>query len=200
MPKIVSELDRQTMHQQIIKVAAQEFARVGFESVRMETIADKAGIGKGTIYLYFASKQKLFSEMLKEIATEQLAELRKALAEVSTDSGLKAVLGALIGTFNRLGIEQPDNFRIFISSLYGVNRQFKEEAAHYRHAFLLLIENLLADFKTLNQLKGPVEPTALLILNVCESLALQAEALGFEADYIPAQQAQIIEILLHGLS
>lgn len=46
--------------QQIITAAIGEFARRGFHATKMEHIADAAGIGKGTIYEYFATKDELF--------------------------------------------------------------------------------------------------------------------------------------------
>jgi hypothetical protein len=37
-----------------------EFARLGFDQANINTIAELAGIGKGTIYLYFENKRELF--------------------------------------------------------------------------------------------------------------------------------------------
>ncbi len=198
MPKIVSEQEREMMRQQIMAAAAEEFARVGFEPAKTETISERAGIGKGTIYLYFESKQDLFRAMLKEIAAEQLATLQTALSKIDrTDEFM--VLSTLFSTFNQLVREQPDSFRIFISSLYGVNRQFKEEAANLRLDFLTLIENLLIGFKVPGQPDTQVTHLALLILNACETLALQAQSLGFAPDFVEQHQSQLVKVLWAGL-
>ncbi|MBE9530214.1 MAG: TetR/AcrR family transcriptional regulator, partial [Proteobacteria bacterium] len=45
---------------QIIEAAAQIFAKNGFSGTIMAEIAHCAGIGKGTIYEYFKSKEELF--------------------------------------------------------------------------------------------------------------------------------------------
>jgi AcrR family transcriptional regulator len=199
VPKIVTEEERATTRRRIIQAAAEEFALVGFEQAKMETISERAAIGKGTIYLYFESKQGLFSAVLAEISTEQLAELRQELATLQTPD-LQAVLTALLGTFNRLALEQPDGFRIFISSLFGVNRKFKEEAANLRRTFLELIKTELQNFKNSGEIKLPeIEPAALLILNICELWALQSQSLGFGKEYALDHQPQIVNILLAGL-
>lgn len=49
----------------ILKAATDVFAKYGFYGAKMEDIAKKAGIGKGTIYGYFDSKESLFYEMIK---------------------------------------------------------------------------------------------------------------------------------------
>ena len=199
MPKIVTEEERLTNSRRIIQAAAEEFALVGFEQAKMETISERAAIGKGTIYLYFDSKQGLFSAVLAEISAEQLAALRQALAG-QENANLKEMLSALLGTFNRLALEQPDGFRIFISSLFGVNRKFKAEAAELRRAFLQLIKDELAKYKSRGEIRLPdIEPAALLILNTCELWALRAESLGFDNAYVLNNESQIVSMLLAGL-
>jgi AcrR family transcriptional regulator len=44
----------------ILRVAAQIFAEHGYQAASMDAIAECAGIAKGTVYLYFRSKQELF--------------------------------------------------------------------------------------------------------------------------------------------
>ena len=199
VPKIVTEEERQSTSLRIVRAAAEEFALVGFEQAKMETISERASIGKGTIYLYFESKQGLFSAVLAEISAEQLAALRQALAGLAAPD-LRQMLTALLGTFNTLAIEQPDGFRIFISSLFGVNRQFKSEAAALRRTFLDLIKDELEKYKKQGEISLPdLEPAALLILNTCELWALRAESLGFDNDYVLAHQSEVVTLLLSGL-
>ncbi|MCR4441578.1 MAG: TetR/AcrR family transcriptional regulator [Peptococcaceae bacterium] len=49
----------------ILKAAAEVFSTRGFHGARIEEIARQAGVGKGTVYEYFKSKEHLFSETLK---------------------------------------------------------------------------------------------------------------------------------------
>jgi AcrR family transcriptional regulator len=45
---------------EIIKAAFEVFQENGYHNTRMKEIADKAGLGKGTLYEYFSSKKDLF--------------------------------------------------------------------------------------------------------------------------------------------
>jgi Transcriptional regulator len=49
----------------ILEAALEEFSLKGFAMTRMEDIATKAGVGKGTVYLHFSDKETLFEEILK---------------------------------------------------------------------------------------------------------------------------------------
>lgn len=46
--------------QAILDCATKVFAEVGFQKTEMQVIAEKAGVGKGTVYRYFGSKEELF--------------------------------------------------------------------------------------------------------------------------------------------
>ena len=48
--------------EQIIKAALSIFAEKGLRSTTVAEIADKVDIGKGTIYLYFCSKEEIYCE------------------------------------------------------------------------------------------------------------------------------------------
>lgn len=53
----------------ILSAALDEFAERGFEAARLDDVAKRAGIAKGTIYLYFRDKETLFQELLREMLT-----------------------------------------------------------------------------------------------------------------------------------
>jgi AcrR family transcriptional regulator len=49
----------------ILEASVKVFADDGYESARIEDIAREAGIGKGTLYGYFSSKEELFRECIR---------------------------------------------------------------------------------------------------------------------------------------
>src|SRR5512140_100777 len=51
---------------EILDAALQEFLAHGFAAARLEDIAKRAGCTKGTIFLYFASKEELFKAIVRE--------------------------------------------------------------------------------------------------------------------------------------
>src|SRR4030042_2121028 len=47
-------------HRAILDQAIRTFAEVGFRGADVQVIADRAGVGKGTVYRYFGNKEDLF--------------------------------------------------------------------------------------------------------------------------------------------
>lgn len=67
MPAIV---DKAAKRADIIRSAADVFSRRGYHATRMADVADVTGIGKGTIYEYFATKEDLFLAIYDSWMTE----------------------------------------------------------------------------------------------------------------------------------
>jgi TetR/AcrR family transcriptional regulator len=51
---------------QILSAAVELFRDRGFEATRLEDVAEKSGVSKATIYLYFESKEDLFFALIRE--------------------------------------------------------------------------------------------------------------------------------------
>jgi AcrR family transcriptional regulator len=49
----------------ILAAALDEFAARGFAATRLDDVAKRAGVAKGTIYLHFADKETLFEELIR---------------------------------------------------------------------------------------------------------------------------------------
>lgn len=57
---------------QIIDAAVDVFGERGLAAARLEDIAKRAGVSKGTIYLYFPNKEALFCEMIRQLVGETI--------------------------------------------------------------------------------------------------------------------------------
>lgn len=66
----------------IIKGAISVFSRRGFYQAKIEEIAEEAGVGKGTVYEYFSSKEELFLEMFLYIEEKCREMVQRELADV----------------------------------------------------------------------------------------------------------------------
>jgi AcrR family transcriptional regulator len=65
--------------QQIIDGARRVFMRLGFDAASMNDITREAGVSKGTIYVYFASKEELFEALVEEERTAIFRNLYETL-------------------------------------------------------------------------------------------------------------------------
>src|SRR3984957_18315167 len=68
--RLVGEVDS-TRRRQIIDGARKVFLGLGFDGASMGEIAREAGVSKGTLYVYFADKNRLFEVIVEEESVEQ---------------------------------------------------------------------------------------------------------------------------------
>ncbi|ARM92395.1 TetR family transcriptional regulator protein (plasmid) [Rhizobium sp. CIAT894] len=81
---------------QILDAAFEEFVRNGFAGARVDDIADRVGVTKGTVYVYFETKEKLFEAMIRHFSVpfEELLAITAGLRGSATDR-LMSILGLL---------------------------------------------------------------------------------------------------------
>jgi TetR/AcrR family fatty acid metabolism transcriptional regulator len=65
----VASPKRDARQRQILDAALRVFARDGFDGASVANIADEAGIAKGSVYLYFDSKEALAGELVRHVFT-----------------------------------------------------------------------------------------------------------------------------------
>jgi len=63
----------------ILDAARRVFCRKGFLAVTMQDIIDECGISRGGIYIYFASVDEIFLEVMKQRSKEKFSEVNKAV-------------------------------------------------------------------------------------------------------------------------
>jgi len=66
---------KQGRPQEILEAAFEEFAANGYAATRLEDVAKRAGIAKGTIYLYFRDKERLFRAVVRSLIYPALGAL-----------------------------------------------------------------------------------------------------------------------------
>ncbi|PYI51368.1 TetR/AcrR family transcriptional regulator [Paenibacillus flagellatus] len=64
---------------QIVEAATKSFALFGYKATTMEQVAKIAGVGKGTIYTFFAQKEDLFDEIMSNFIQEMRLVAEKAI-------------------------------------------------------------------------------------------------------------------------
>lgn len=88
--------------QELLAAALDLFVERGYASTRLEDVAKRAGVSKGTLYLYFTNKEELFKAVVRENIVPALGEAEDI---ISTFEGHSADLlrCVIMGWWERLG-------------------------------------------------------------------------------------------------
>jgi len=109
---------KEARRQAIIEAAAQLFAELGYTACEMDRVAAKLKVAKGTLYLYFKSKEELFCACVDHAMLQMRAAVNKA-AETAVDplDKIPAAIRAYLTFFDEhpqyveLLIQERANFR-----------------------------------------------------------------------------------------
>ena len=100
--------------QALLSAARGVFGRRGFERATMDAIAAEAGVAKGTVYLYFPSKQAVYDATV----TEGLHELeRLTQAAIHAATTLKDAILGFVSVRVHYFQERPDFFRMYVAEI-----------------------------------------------------------------------------------
>lgn len=103
----------------IVAAALEEFTARGFAATRLDDVAKRAGVAKGTIYLHFKDKEALFQELVRTALVPLIARLSnpptmggsvRGMMEGFADTLAHEVIGTKRGEIVRLIISEGTRF------------------------------------------------------------------------------------------
>jgi len=75
-PDLKARAERSAAKREIILEAAlEEFLARGFAATRVEDVAQRAGVAKGSIHFHFADKESLFEELVRSVVAPETTQL-----------------------------------------------------------------------------------------------------------------------------
>src|SRR5688572_7423730 len=126
--------------EEITAAALDLFVERGFAATRLEDVAARAGVSKGTLYLYFANKEELFKAVIREALVARLTTLR-TLVENHSGGTLELLRALIMGWWGYVGDSPVSGIpKLVISEA----RNFPEIARFYLDEVVLPTQDALA--------------------------------------------------------
>jgi AcrR family transcriptional regulator len=120
---------REERRQAIIEVAARLFAELGYTACEMERVAVELGIAKGTLYLYFSSKEALFYACVDAGMKQMQAVVAQAAGEATN---LIDRLAAGIRAYLQFFEDHPENVELLIQERANFKSRSRPTYFEYR--------------------------------------------------------------------
>ena len=127
----------------VVRCAKSVFSQKGYYQASISDIIKRAGIARGTFYLYFQSKRDVFNSILDEL----IRELEKVIKQINLDPSapapeqLKSILRSVI----MLALEDRDMTQIVLSRAGGLDSEFDGKLREFYEKVLRTIESSLQD-------------------------------------------------------
>jgi AcrR family transcriptional regulator len=188
---------------EILDAALEVFGEQGYARARLEDVAQRAGVSKGTVYLYFDSKETLFREMVRAKA---VAALRQGEAFVAGFKGSnRDLLIEFLQRKYQLLLDQNLSriSRLVQSELVG----FPELAHFYTQEVILparrLVESILARGVASGEFRPDMHPFASRAVPMLLTHATQMQCFfhRFDPEALSDEDtlAGVIDFCVHGV-
>lgn len=148
--------------------ATKLFATLPFHEVRLDDIAREAGVGKGTLYVYFDSKETLYLSLVRDGFALIETRVREKLA--SARGGVKAHLKIIAAELISFAATFPDVYRVMRTKILTPEDPGIQAA---RRDLSVLIESTIRDGIARGELADPhPEITTQFILSFVRGVML----------------------------
>jgi AcrR family transcriptional regulator len=187
----------------ILEAAAAVFADRGFRTARVADVAERAGVGKGTVYEYFRSKEDLFLRLFDWYTNEAFASMRGELERPSGSAvdALRRSGETLLASCREMLPFYPLTMEFWSASTAPEFKgrlvdEFRTLYRRFRSALAGAIRAGIAQGEIVPQVDA--EGVAAVLVSAYDGLFLQA---WFDPTFDPvASGRHFLEIVLEGMS
>jgi len=194
---------KQNKRSLIIEAAAKVFANRGYTSTLIADIARVAGIGKGTIYEYFPSKEDLFFAVFEWFVETTEAEAKVSISALGGPASER--LMALNDALLRSWLDMLDMYSLVMefwsaSASSRMRQRFKQAFREGYRDFRRIVSALIRDGIETGEFQPEVdaESVAAALVGTWDALLLQA---WFDEGFDPLTTARrFMAVLISGLA
>lgn len=178
---------------EILAAAQNEFMLHGYKRTSIDTIAQAAGVAKGTVYLYFKSKDEVFRAVSQLLIDFFLRAANEAAAEPGTAvERLTNVLLAKFGTVHGLAGESAHG-RELVESSNTISADLYRDGDE---RFIDVLEALLKEQKKLSR---PARQAAWMIFRAAQGQA-ETQRRTVPSAELRKRLGELAEVMLKGLT
>jgi AcrR family transcriptional regulator len=192
---IVAEFRRS----EIVEAAKKVFARRGYRCATVDDIAEQAGIAKGTLYLYFKSKEEIYlTGLISDVRDLQ----QEASRRVAAANGTKDKVCEFVAVRLEHSEKHANFWRIFFSEFSNLAVSPAAESKEFQAALrrsVLQLEEVLEEGIEHHEIQSlPVERTALAILDLTRCV-IERRLMGFVKSTAREDLAFVMNLLWDGM-
>jgi AcrR family transcriptional regulator len=196
--------ERPERYQAILRAACAEFARNGFERANVNAIAERVGVGKGTLYNYASSKQELFLQAVEYAAGQVIAHIK---VHVSSQAAPEERMHQLVLADLTFMDRHQNEYMLMVAVFYGANFLYGKGGTSYLDValrayreFFAMAEDICRDWMGAEALEARGgSAVAFQVLGLIEAANLSAWANPEGDPDRPRDAERIMAMLRYGL-
>jgi AcrR family transcriptional regulator len=183
---------------EILNAARSLFARKGFTGTTMDDIAEEAGLAKGTLYLYFSSKQDIYLKALQVAVASLIEQTDKEMASCRT---IQEKIRAYVVSRLKYAEENRDFCKIYLQEVGScihpatVNKEYRNFDQRRTQA----LKQVLKEARQRGEIRSiRLEAAAAIILDMTRGLIMH-RLLGGSKESIEEDSNFLCDFILNGI-
>ncbi|MFZ6694039.1 TetR/AcrR family transcriptional regulator [Undibacterium sp. SXout20W] len=197
------ERRKEARPQELLAAALDLFVERGFAATRLDDVAKAAGVSKGTLYLYFSSKEDLFKAVVRESIIPLIGEAEGMIGEF--DGTSEELFRTVMTTWwQSMGMTKLSGLPKLMMAEAG---NFPELARFYQEEVVNRGEKLVATMLERGMQRGEIRPVDLeidarLLISPMLMMMMWKHSAGVcmvEEEKLSTYLEHYIELALHGL-
>lgn len=134
-------MGRETTREKLLVAARKVFVAKGYHDAKIDDIAELAGVGKGTFYLYFEDKRAVFAELVDGLFERLSASILRVDSRADIAAQVRHNIRAVIAVL----LAEPELTRLLLSYASGLDPAFLKKIRSFYDGVRVLIETTLAE-------------------------------------------------------
>jgi len=172
------KVDKNARRQAILGAAAETFARSGYRQTTIEAVAEAAGIGKGSVYLYFGSKEDLFFALFEQLC-EASMHVTAEQTEAAAGGAAERIFGLFMGVMHTIDAS-PEMIPLTLefwsaAGLEETRNRFAPRYAQFLEEFRGMLSGIIEEGVARGEFRAglPVSEIASCLMAIIDGLLLQ---------------------------
>lgn len=162
------KVDKKKRQAELLETAIEVFASRGYQATTMDEIAERAGVSKGQLYIYFKNKEALFGAVFRWYGQIVSETMQAAIENVENEI---EQLEGIAGVWGKIAVEHRDYVPLFLdfwaeASVKGMRSDYADDLAQMYEEYRALVINIIERGKKNGRFKKDTDARAAAYLLV----------------------------------
>jgi len=198
---MAKRVDKEQRQAELLETAVAVFAERGYQATTMDEIAERAGVSKGMLYIYFKNKEALFGAVFRWFGKMTGEMMVEAISGVDNEA---EQIRCIAATWARVAIEQREFVPLFLdfwaaASVRGMRNDYAEDLAEMYDEYRTMLIGIIEQGKLKGIFRSDVDSQAIAYLLVGGMDGIFIQSWLSNPDNVDRLMLNATELLLDGI-
>ncbi len=199
---MAKHVDKEQRQAELLEKAIEVFAERGYQATTMDEIAERAGVSKGMLYIYFKNKEALFGAVFRWFGKMTGEMMLEAVAGVDDEA---EQIRCIAATWAEVALHHRDFVPLFLdfwaaASMKGMRNDYAEDLEAMYEEYRNMIIGIIEQGKSKGSFRKDVDSQAVAYLLVGGMDGIFIQSWLSNPDNIDNLMMSATEYLLRGLT